>query len=87
MQYTKLGKTDIEISKLCVGCMSFGKAGAYPYLQTDGHFAHALQPAGRWPSDPPDMRGRYSACPDRPGGKGKIRPDGAGRYPHRGAGA
>ena len=27
MEYTKLGKTDITISKLCVGCMSFGKAG------------------------------------------------------------
>ena len=27
MEYTKLGKTDIEISKVCVGCMSFGKAG------------------------------------------------------------
>ena len=27
MEYTKLGKTEIEISKLCVGCMSFGKAG------------------------------------------------------------
>lgn len=27
MQYTKLGKTDISVSKLCVGCMSFGKAG------------------------------------------------------------
>lgn len=27
MQYTKLGNTEIEISKLCVGCMSFGKAG------------------------------------------------------------
>ena len=27
MQYTKLGTTGIEISKLCVGCMSFGKAG------------------------------------------------------------
>lgn len=27
MKYTKLGKTDIEISKVCVGCMSFGKAG------------------------------------------------------------
>ena len=27
MEYTKLGKTDIEVSKLCVGCMSFGKAG------------------------------------------------------------
>lgn len=27
MEYTKLGDTDIEVSKLCVGCMSFGKAG------------------------------------------------------------
>ena len=27
MQDTKLGNTDIEVSKLCVGCMSFGKAG------------------------------------------------------------
>ena len=27
MEYTKLGHTDLEVSKLCVGCMSFGKAG------------------------------------------------------------
>lgn len=27
MEYAKLGNTDIEVSKLCVGCMSFGKAG------------------------------------------------------------
>lgn len=27
MKYTKLGNTDIEASKVCVGCMSFGKAG------------------------------------------------------------
>lgn len=27
MKYTNLGNTDIKISKLCVGCMSFGKAG------------------------------------------------------------
>ncbi len=27
MEYTKLGHTDIEVSKICVGCMSFGKAG------------------------------------------------------------
>lgn len=27
MEYTKLGNTDIEVSRLCVGCMSFGKAG------------------------------------------------------------
>ena len=28
MKYTKLGGTDIEMSKICVGCMSFGKASA-----------------------------------------------------------
>ena len=28
MEYTKLGKSDIKISKLCVGCMSFGKPSA-----------------------------------------------------------
>ena len=27
MEYTQLGKTGITISKVCVGCMSFGKAG------------------------------------------------------------
>ena len=27
MEHTKLGYTEIEVSKLCVGCMSFGKAG------------------------------------------------------------
>ena len=27
MEYTKLGNTDINVSKLCIGCMSFGKAG------------------------------------------------------------
>lgn len=27
MEYTKLGHTEIEVSRLCLGCMSFGKAG------------------------------------------------------------
>ena len=27
MEYAKLGNTDIEVSKLCVGCMSFGEPG------------------------------------------------------------
>lgn len=27
MQYTKLGKTDIDVSKICIGAMSFGKPG------------------------------------------------------------
>ena len=24
MEYTKLGQTGLEVSKLCLGCMSFG---------------------------------------------------------------
>lgn len=28
MQYIKLGSSDIEVSRLCVGCMSFGKASS-----------------------------------------------------------
>ena len=27
MEYTQLGHTEIEVSRLCLGCMSFGKAG------------------------------------------------------------
>lgn len=27
MKYTKLGNSNIEVSKICLGCMSFGKAG------------------------------------------------------------
>ena len=26
MEYVKLGKSDLKVSKLCLGCMSFGKA-------------------------------------------------------------
>lgn len=33
MQYTKLGYTDIEISKVCVGCMSFGGMGKVRALE------------------------------------------------------
>lgn len=27
MRYTRLGNTGIEVSEVCVGCMSFGKVG------------------------------------------------------------
>ena len=27
MEYVKLGKSDLKVSRLCLGCMSFGKAG------------------------------------------------------------
>ncbi|MTV82557.1 aldo/keto reductase [Secundilactobacillus folii] len=47
MEYTKLGHTDIEIAKLCLGCMSFGKAGTMhdwtlDESQTEEVVAHAL---------------------------------------------
>ena len=47
MQYTNLGKTDIEVSKLCVGCMSFGKAGTMhdwtlDEAESEKVIAHAL---------------------------------------------
>ena len=47
VEYTKLGNTDIEVSKLCVGCMSFGQAGlmhdwTMDKNQTEEMIKHAL---------------------------------------------
>lgn len=48
MEYTKLGKTDIKISKICAGCMSFGKAGTMhdwtlDEAESDRVISHALE--------------------------------------------
>ncbi len=37
MQYTKLGNTDIEVSKVCLGCMSFGERGTMHDWTLDYH--------------------------------------------------
>lgn len=47
MEYTTLGNTDIKVSKLCVGCMSFGKAGTMhdwtlDEAASEGMIKHAL---------------------------------------------
>ena len=42
MEYTKLGSTDITISKLCAGCMSFGKAGTMHDWTVDEHATEAI---------------------------------------------
>lgn len=49
MEYTALGKTDIKISRLCVGCMSFGKPSAdfhewtLDQQETERMVSHALE--------------------------------------------
>ena len=49
MEYTTFGKTDIKISKLCVGCMSFGKPSADFHewtldpQETEKMVSHALE--------------------------------------------
>lgn len=49
MEYTKLGKTDIEISKFCVGCMSFGDPASKMHAWTlnpeesEAMIKHALE--------------------------------------------
>lgn len=47
MEYTALGNADIRISKLCIGCMSFGKAGTMhdwtlDETETENVIKHAL---------------------------------------------
>jgi aryl-alcohol dehydrogenase-like predicted oxidoreductase len=47
MQYAKLGNTDINVSKVCVGCMSFGKSGSMHdwtlnYNDSEKNIQHAL---------------------------------------------
>ena len=48
MEYAKLGNTDIEVSKLCVDCMSFGKPGTLhdwtlDEVRTEEIVKHALE--------------------------------------------
>lgn len=50
MEYGKLGNTDIEVSKLCVGCMSFGKAGTmhdWTLDEAESEALHDLVKAGK----------------------------------------
>lgn len=52
MEYAKIGNTDIEVSKLCAGCMSFGEPGTmhkWSLNETDSEkvIKHAMK-SYRW---------------------------------------
>ena len=32
MEYTRLGKTGLEVSRLCLGCMTFGDPAWHPWV-------------------------------------------------------
>ena len=42
MQYTKLGTTDIEVSRICLGCMGFGDSGNGQHAWTLGYEESAM---------------------------------------------
>jgi len=47
MQYVKLGRTGLTVSRICFGCMSYGSSKWLPWvLEADearGHYAHAIE--------------------------------------------
>ena len=62
MEYTTLGNTDIQISKLCVGCMSFGKAGTmhdWTLDETEKVVKHALEPLSSSPRCAPSQSAAF----------------------------
>ena len=42
MQYTKLGNSDLTVSRICMGCMGFGDAGKGQHTWTLDE-AHTLE--------------------------------------------
>src|SRR5579875_361571 len=47
MEYTKLGSTGLEVSRICLGCMSFGvpERGGHPWSLDEGQAAPIIQRA------------------------------------------
>ena len=72
MKYINLGNTDIKVSRLCVGCMSYGKPSEDFHLWTtpysplaDGHLCHTGLTSGSKRSDTDkSIRQKYDASKD-----------------------
>ena len=44
MEYTKLGNLDLNISRICMGCMGFGQAGngQHSWTMDEEHFGSCV---------------------------------------------
>ena len=48
MQYTKLGNSDLNVSRICMGCMGFGNAANGQHTWTIDELTPARLSAGDW---------------------------------------
>lgn len=72
MKYINLGNTDIKVSRICVGCISYGKPSEDFHLWTtpysplaDGHLCHTGWTSGNKRSDTDkSIRQKYDASKD-----------------------
>jgi len=39
MEYVRLGSTGLKVSRICLGCMSYGQPGGRWVKRTAGHFS------------------------------------------------
>lgn len=50
MEYTKLGNSDLTVSRICMGCMGFGDPhnGQHSWTLDEGHSREIIQRGWSW---------------------------------------
>ena len=67
MQYTNVGKTGLKVSRLCLGCMSYGvpERGTHTWTLTRSKAARSLPGPSNWASTSSTRRTRTPTAPAR----------------------